>query len=287
VKVALIPEPHAWPKSGGVRQHCAMLHRHIWGYAELTPANLANMVHVQSAYPSDKVDVYTCHGGFTPHPIAIVYKNLKAATKIISVAKWIVDEFFLQYTCKTIVIPNGVDLVEWENLPHNIQGLAEGFVLTKGYNSIKEHWLMLIDVARSLSNCMFVSIGAPMQLTSSRLLPNFIVLPVQPHKAIQGLFNDCLMYISPSSEVNPVLAMEAMAACKPVVGLDLHGNQEVLHPDCLYSGIEDLQHLILTASQGQLDDVVDSNKRRVETEYNWQHLIKRTVEVYEDVLTDA
>jgi glycosyltransferase involved in cell wall biosynthesis len=287
MKVALVPEPQAWPKSGGVRQHCLMLHRYLQGYVELAPPSMAHIVHVQSAFASDRVDVYTCHGGFTPHPIALVYRHLKAATNIISVATWMINDFFPEYAYKTTVIPNGVDVSEWEDLPDNILGLEPGFVLTKGYNAITEHWRMVLDAAKEMCNYMFVSIGSPVPVKSSRLLPNFVVIPEQPHDVIKGLFNDCLCYVSPSSEVNPVFAMEAMAACRPVIGLDLHGNQEVLCQDLLYSGSLQLQFLIEAAATDQLDSLVRANRQLVEEKYNWQRIVKRTVAVYEKLLTAA
>jgi glycosyltransferase involved in cell wall biosynthesis len=286
MKVALIPEPENAPPNGGVRQHCLMLRKHLSHVPGVlfSGSDTADVVHVQSAYPSRRVDVYTCHGGFLPEPITIVLRNLKEAKAIISVARWIVDRFFPEHLSKTTIIPNGVDLSEWNTLPHNTLGLEPGYVLTKGYNARREHWLGVFNAARSLPNVQFVSLGAPQEV-GVRPLPNLIVWSTLSSDEMKGLINDCGCYVSCSSEVNPVLVLEAWAARKPVVALDMHGNQETIDASCgvLYRTQEGLVEALHMARAGA-KVLGERGRARVEEKHDWRKLAEQTVVVYREVL---
>lgn len=288
MKTYFVPDQRSIPPNGGVRQHCEMLYKHLTALGvEIARTDIeADVTHVQSAYAtSGRIDVYTCHGGFLPTPIYLVYQNLRKAKVIISVARWIVDRFFPEFAFKTVVIPNGVDLTEWEpsTLPHNALGLEPGYLLTKGYNAKPHDWLMVYEAARRNPHLKFVSLGCPIQ--ASWLDNLLIVSTPRPHAEVKDLLNDCLAYISPSSEVNPVLVMEAWAARKPVLAYNIDGNREV---------IEETQSLggFVYNTVGDLCDYIEgvkefgkeagaAGRETVEKFFDWRQLARQTLQIYE------
>jgi hypothetical protein len=130
MNVYIAPQPEEWPGKGGVQEHLRQLYHHL---SEHPGVNLlthpgADVIHVESSYQAPKPpDVYVCHGGFIPNPIATVTRNLASAKVIVSVADWIAMQFFPQFLYKTVTIPNGVSLGEWQDLPPS--GLEPGYVL--------------------------------------------------------------------------------------------------------------------------------------------------------------
>ena len=119
MKIYFNPQPNLFPQKGGVRTHLEGLYNQLSNLVELvsTPEQ-ADILHVESAYSIpdiDKLSLYVCHGGFAPVPLSVVLSNLQKATKVVSVSKWIVDEYFPHFESKTIVIPNGVNLEDFQS----------------------------------------------------------------------------------------------------------------------------------------------------------------------------
>lgn len=294
MKVYHIPQPNHWPASGGVREHIRQLKRHLTelSVSFVSQYREADLIHVQTAYRSlSSTDVFTCHGGFMPPPaIPQVLSNLRQARVIISVAAWIVDAYFQEYKDKTVVIPNGVDLAEWENLPPS--GIEPGFILW-GKGFYREDWRWFVALAQQRPDLRFVS-----TLSDGADLPlNMTVVGVQPQAKMRSLMNDCAAYVSTGSEVCPTMVLEAWAAGKPVLAWDGDGNRELMERtefEFKGSGRINIGGSLYDDFEGMisgLDSCLENGeaygetaRHAVERRYQWSDLAQRTLEVYEGLL---
>jgi glycosyltransferase involved in cell wall biosynthesis len=117
------------------------------------------------------------------------------------------------------------------------------------------------------------------------LLDNVRVITTpRSHDEIKGLLNDCLAYISPSSEVNPVLVMEAWAARRPVIALNVDGNKEVIETTqslggLVYNGTADLHECIKGAIEFGAE-MGRAGRETVEEFFDWRELAWQTFQVY-------
>jgi glycosyltransferase involved in cell wall biosynthesis len=292
MKVCHIPPPHRWPPHGGVREHCRQLTKHLGllGVEFVDNWRRADLIHTQSSYPppvTRRPDVYTCHGGFWPDPIPQVLVNLKKARHIISVAEWIVEAFFPQYRHKTTVIPNGVDLSEWEDLGPS--GIEPGFILW-GKGFYRDDWHYFYGLAKAFPSLRFVStLGAE----DVEPLANLQIIGVQPQEQMRRLLHDAAVYVSTGSEVCPTMILEAWAAKTPVLAWDAHGNKELMEPT-YYGKVESKGGLLyetLKEAVQLLPEVLSNSKqmgregyRYVWNYYRWELLAQHTKEVYRGLL---
>ena len=286
------PNLNNLPPSGGVRQHIThllpALERQGVQFTDWLPE--ADVVHVQTAYRVPffrKPDVWTCHGGFVP-PIPEVADNLRETKTIIAVARWVVDQYFPDRDA-VYVIPNGVDVSEFENLPPS--GLEPGYILwSKAF--LRPDWDMFYRLAEANPGLRFVSTlfdpcrpTLPVGLGGVPELPNLQVIGIQIYEVMKSVMNDCSVYVSTGSEVCPIQVLEAWACRKPVLAWDGDGNAELLRYqgfvvggelytefDEMHAGLQTL--LANPAYQG------NAGRWSVECDFDWDEIARRTVEVY-------
>ena len=290
IKLYIVPQPGHFPERGGVREHLLQLYNAAANHPSIklvTREDNADIVHVESSYKSrDRVDTFCCHGGFLPDKIPSVLANLRDAKVIVSVAKWIADDFFPQYSNKTIVIPNGVKLDEWDNLPPS--GLEPGYVL---YAKEIEYWIKdFVQVVLSSPTMRFVTTVWPNAL---KVPKNLTVIGLQTHDAMKSIVKDagCLLLTGP--EVCPTMLLEAWACEVPVVANYLGGAKELLtcNGGLLYTKVEELRGCLtqcLSHPNRELMGV--AGRQQVEARYQWKDLFEQYVWVYENILegtTDA
>lgn len=290
MKVYHVPLKTSLPTIGGVYEHVRQLLRFLKaaGVELVSHPHDADLVHVQTAYkpPSPKsIDVFTCHGGFLPSPMLQVVKNLQHATTIITVAEWMIDEFFPQHEGKTVVIPNGVDLAEWEDLPPS--GIEPGYVLwAKGF--YRPDWLWFQRLANQRPDLRFVSTFGQ----GCEEATNIRIIGVQSMLKMRSIINDCAVYVSTGSEVCPTMILEAWACGKPVLAWNGDGNAELMRVQhekrsvsrggVLYTDFDEM--LAGLAHCIDHPEVGDSGRSIVEREYRWGDLVRQVVEVYERCL---
>lgn len=290
IRLHIIPQPGQFPQRGGVREHLLQLYNVAISHPNIKLVQRegdADIVHVESAYRSQsRVDVFTTHGGFLPSPpLQSVLSNLRDAKVIVSVAKWIADEFFPQYSSKTIVIPNGINLIEWDNIPPS--GLEPGYVL---YAKEIEYWIKdFVQVVLSMPNVRFVSTVWP---SSLKVPSNLAVIGLQSHDAMKSIINDagCLLLTGP--EVCPTMLLEAWACKVPVVANYLGGAKEIMTGSSgtvfggrLYDGIEDLKTKLENCLKWK--QLGEHGRMVVEARYQWKDLFEQYVWVYENILEDT
>lgn len=231
VKVHITPTPDKLPPHGGVREHMIQLYRQARRSSKVEiVANplTADILHVESAYEIPHGPgriVYVCHGGFLPEPLPVVMRNLAKADVIVTVADWMVDQFFPSHRRKTVHIPNGVDLDEFTNLPP-VLDYRPGFVL---YAKEYLYWMAsFVQCAQALPGLQFVSTVWPV----GQVVPsNARVCGVMPKERIHSMLQAAGLLMLSGSEVCPTMLLEAWAAGTPVVALDRDGSAELMRWD--------------------------------------------------------
>lgn len=286
-----------FPKSGGVREHLIQLKKYLARseVVDLLPYRalpLAHIQHVEATYSPVRFDVpivYQCHGGFVPHPYPAVVRNIRIAQVIISVAQWLVDTYFHQQAYRTVVIPNGVDVSEFENLPPS--GLEPGYVLYgKDWPYYFDDFLKL--TAR-LPKLQFVTTVWP----SGQSIPsNVRFIGVQSKQAIKSVIKDAGLLLITGSEVCPTMLLEAWAAKTPVLAKNMDGNRELMQPflpessdiigGMLYKSVPEAASFVQYIMNDR-SKLGEQGYQRVVNAYRWEDLLSKYEAVYQSVLEPA
>lgn len=278
VKVFFQPQPKDFPSKGGVATHLRKLYSHLSDKVELVDnPNLAHVLHVESAYPIPRTNyikptIYVCHGGFVP-PIKVVDVNLREADVIVSVAQWVADKYFPKLSQKTQVIPNGIDLEEFE------PGENKGYVLyAKEWDYYFEDILSLLKVGHKVVSTVWPG-------SIHNLPKNLTYIGLQSHEVIKAYVRNAGCLILTGSEVNPVMMLEAWASKVPVVARAIDGSQEMFDNNGHRGGLlYDSEPSLLAAI-----DTVLSNRDRIGQEgfevvqkYQWKDIAQRYIQIYDD-----
>ena len=107
---------------------CARLARHLTrqGWRMVDRPDGKCLVHTHAMTRAPQVDCFTCHGIY---PIkeamprwqreanASIFENLKLARQVIAVSQWTADQFSGLTGVQPHIIPNGIDLADWANVP--------------------------------------------------------------------------------------------------------------------------------------------------------------------------
>jgi hypothetical protein len=226
LKVYVTPSQQNLPARGGVREHMIQLYKCINSDPEVEVSSIipGSILHAESSfYPGYPPHVYACHGGFVPPPtMAPVDKALRTAKVVVSVAQWMVQKYMQHCAKRTVCIPNGVDLAEWENIPPS--GLEPGYVLYGKEGSY--YFDKLVQLIIGLPHIRFVTtiwldnLGAPPA--------NVTVIGLKSREEIRPFINDagCLLMVGP--EVCPTMVLEAWACRVPIVASNVCGSAELV-----------------------------------------------------------
>jgi len=289
ISVYMVPQSNKWPDRGGVREHLRQLYCHLDAHPQVELITSSNseldIMHVESAYTSPwPPNVYVCHGGFVPDPIHSVVRNLGMTQVIVSVARWLMYSYFPNLTYKTIVIPNGVNLDEWNDISPS--GLEPGYIL------YAKEWAYHINDFVSLAWSM------PQERVVSTVKPkgmsvpgNLEVIGLQDRDAMRSVLNDAKCLVFTGKEVCPTMLLEAWACGVPVMGRYGGGVSELMFDHkrgalvggCLYQSLEECAKLIHSLDR---EAVGAAGREWVEHHYQWRHLVDRYVELYEAIMQD-
>lgn len=280
-----------FPKSGGVREHIIQLKKYLARseVINLLPyraLSIAQVQHIEATYSPVAYDtpvVYMNHGGFVPRVYPSVTRNLRLAAIIISVAKWLADTYFKEYAHKTVVIPNGIDLSEFDDLPPS--GLEPGYIL------YAKEWLYYFEdfmrLTAMLPKLQFVTTVWPAIMP---IPANVIVIGVQSSQAMKSIIKDAGMLLITGSEVCPTMLLEAWAARTPVLAKNQDGSRELMQltggeiiGGLLYNSLKEavLCMQYITANRSKLGE---QGYQRVVGKYRWEDLIGKYEAVYQAVL---
>lgn len=275
------------PPRGGVAVHLKHLYKYLGREKSITLVsnpNEADLLHVESSYAvpatfTRKKVIYVCHGGFVPKPLGVVVRNIRRADFIISVADWIVKRHFPDYDYKTIIIPNGVDLEEYEDTSQTSGYLLYGKEYDHGFGDFYR-------LAISESRLKFVTTFRP---GIALIPPNMNCIGLQNYNAMRGIIAKAGAVVLPGSEVCPMLLLEAWACGVPVIAKGVDGNLELMMP-----GLEVIGGRVYNNTPGMYDaaNQVMMNRDRlgsdgkdwVLTHYRWDYLIKQYLNLYKMVI---
>jgi glycosyltransferase involved in cell wall biosynthesis len=127
---------------------------------------------------------------------------------------------------------------------------------------------------------------------SMGLEENIVFLGTLPNSELPRYYNECSVFVLPSRrESFGIAAIEAMACAKPVIGTKVGGLKEVIddgktgilvkpdNPKQLAEAIKRILNNDELATQ-----LGDNAREKVLTDFNWDHIAQRTIEVYKQVL---
>ncbi len=291
---------------GGVARHVLALQKHLAlrGHEIVANPADADIVHVHAAEAAPVVDVYTNHGihpirpemeGWKAEQNRAILDNLKLARQVIAVSRWTADQWRHLVGRDPHILPNGVDLDEWEDVPRGIWRARLG---------IPEHVPILLWGKTILSDIcdptpaielalrhpeVVVVLTAPRKQMPAGPKNVFIVGP-QTFPAMQALLADCDVYLATVQENHSVQVLEAMALGKPVLGYAWGGTAETVE-----SGAEGI--LVSPGDQDALSEALgevlerakelgEAGRARVETQYQWRHIVARLEEIYRTALEE-
>jgi glycosyltransferase involved in cell wall biosynthesis len=285
IKLYLQPQPSHFPERGGVREHLIQVHKQLQDKVEfVSNPNDADILHVESAYPIPRTNkklpvVHINHGGFIPSALPVVIDNLQRADKIISVAQWMVDKFFNDsWKKKTVVIPNGINEADFENLPSN--NLEPGFILyAKEWNYYFEDFQNLVYQRPDIQ---FVT-----TVWSGTTPFNVKYIGLTSREQMKSILSKAGCLLLTGSEVCPTMLLEAWYLKVPVVAKDIDGSRELMMPKFEFNLYSDdlIPKIDFALTEGAT--IGSRGKVEVMQKYLWSDLIKRYLEVYEKVLEES
>lgn len=292
MKVCIIPNIEELPERGGVREHLLQLYRCAEEHPDIHLVDNemeADVLHVESSYRAThrKPDVYVCHGGFLPRPLKPVLANIRDAKIIVSVAKWLVHDYLQKYANKTVVIPNGIRLGEWENLPSS--GLEPGYVL---YAKEWEYYIQdFVKLSWERPSIKFVSTVWP---NGVAIPANAEVIGLQSRKSIRSVINDAACLVLPGLEVCPTMLLEAWACGTPVLASWEGGSADLMDISDKFGFVGGYLYRNYAEMRHGLDYVLDNSKElgvngylHASRYYQWPELFERYVRLYEAIANDA
>jgi len=305
MKVCLLPRFQPG-QIGGVARHVLALQRHLAlrGHEIMADPADADIVHVHAAETAPAVDVYTNHG---IHPLRpdmepwkreqndAIFRNLKLAREVIAVSRWTADQWRHLVGREPHIIPNGIDLDEWRDVPRGVWRARLGVdgrtpVVLWGKSTVSDVCdpTPALELALRLPHVLVVLTAPPRAFV--HLPRNVRAVGPQAFPAMQMLLADCDVYLATTLENHSVQVLEAMVLGKPVLGYDWGGTTEtVQHGE---SGLlvrpGDLDALIEAFREAyeRREELGAASREIVADRYRWDRLIERVEAVYEAALTE-
>lgn len=285
MKIFFQPQPNQFPRQGGVATHLRQLYSHLEDKIEfVSNPDDADILHVESAYPIPKTNekkpvIYICHGGFLPRPgLKVVYDNLKMADVIVSVSRWIAYRFFPQYQNKTIVIPNGVNLEDFQSQE------SEGYVLyAKEWDYYFNDVVYLAESNSKLNIYTTVWPGNPDNKPF-----NVKYLGLLSPESMKHVLERAGCLLLTGSEVCPTMLLEAWAAKVPVVSKGIDGSFEIFENHNFKGGMtyRDQNEMLgcVDLALFKRDEMGQEGYEIVKKHYQWKDLVNQYLRVYEKCL---
>jgi len=284
---------------GGVARHVQALRKHLpaYGWTVTDRPEAADLVHTHATERAPAVDVFTCHGIYPILPNMprwqrdanrAVLDNIKLARRVIAVSEWTAEQWRRLTGVNPIIIPNGIDLAEWQNVERGVWRAMlriplETPIVLWGKTSISD----VLDPTPAIEIALRrpdVAVVAPFSRAAIPHAPaNMHLIGPQPYDQMQRLIADCDVYLATVCENHSIQLLEAMALAKPILGYDHGGTRETLAGSV--AGML-VQPGDLAALVDGLDQVCDNTPmgeagRALVTErYQWSDVVMALAEVY-------
>ncbi|MCD6290041.1 MAG: glycosyltransferase [Anaerolineae bacterium] len=304
MKICLLPR-FRLNQIGGVARHVLALERHLVarGHEIVSNPTRADLVHVHAAAQAPVVDVYTNHG---IHPIRpemeswkaeqnrVIFDNLKLAREVIAVSQWTADQWRHLVGREPHIIPNGIDLEEWRDIPRGVWRSRLGVdertpIVLWGKSRVDDVCdpTPALELALRCPDTLVVLTAPPRAFV--HLPHNVRAVGPQMFPSMQMLLADCDVYLATTLENHSVQVLEAMTLGKPVLGYDWGGTAETVEHGV--SGLlvqpGDLNALTEAFQEAyeRREELGTASREIVAERYRWDQLIEDVEFVYEEALT--
>ena len=285
---------------GGVLVHVAALERHLpeFGWQVVREGEPYDVVHCHALEQHVDMSVYTSHGIYPVHgkmppwhrdANAVLLENIRLAKTVIAVSRWTAA----QWTDKThvipYIIPNGVDVDVWRNVPQGVWRSKLGLGVTStivlwgktGFSDVLDPTPAIELAIRNPK----ITVVMPVD---SRLLPNapknVRLVGQQPFRSMQQLLVDCDVYLATTCENHSIQVLEALALGKPVLGYAWGGTLETLgstHGVLVPPRDLDSLEVGLSVALDRVVEFAEKGPALVSERYQWRDVVRLVAEVYE------
>lgn len=236
-RVCLLPAPSK--QLGGVNRILNNLWKYLprFGWEPTENPFIADIIHGHALCRSAHLDVYTNHGVYPVQERMPpwmrdanrqISHSFKLADVITTVSKWTANQWSWWEGIAPLIIPNFIDLEEWDNVPagqFQIDGLKRPFCLwskLEPYRGLGE----TLELAKRNSQLGFAITVVPAEFRASE---NVKVTGVMPLERMKTALKDCAVYLSLSTIDNfPFQILEAMALRKPILSYAVGGIPEAI-----------------------------------------------------------
>lgn len=275
-----------------------------------------NVVHLHGYPYWEKIyDTRTINSVFTVHnlyrkedflknwerTIEILTKKMlnvcRGSKVVISVAKWLQKTMREEYGIKSIYIPNGVNLEEFDKRDGEAFrkkfGVDDDFYLFVGRATKYKRPELFVALAEKMPSRKFLMIGRGLtkkelvNYVGKRLPQNLLCIGEPERKDVVNAFDACRVFILPSTnETFGIVFLEGMLSQKPVIGANHLGPAEIINhgkTGFLFEP-ENLEDLLIQAEYAwNAQEVGLAGREEVERSYDWKKIVSQIDEVYENV----
>lgn len=237
------------------------------------------------------------------------WMTCRVPKKTIVVSKELLEYVFKRYGRRAIFIPNGANVVSVKPIPESLSsfGLREGrYVLSvgrlvghKGVHYLVKAFLELEDTNKLPNNTKLVIVGTHANTKDyenylrlmARGRENVLFLGERYGRELEELFSHAALFVQPSeSEGMSIALLEAMAHGLPVIASDIRVNREVLRDTGVLFQNKNVSDL--SGKMAFLLNAPEESARfgeralsRIEKEFSWDAVAKKTLSVYESLVS--
>ena len=222
---------------------------------------------------------------------------------VIAVSNHIKNMLFEKYASVAAYIPNGVNIPDLEPAGDTLSGfnlepkryfLSVGrLVPEKGFHDLMEafvkldtDWKLIIVGDADHEDRYSINLKKRADQIDGVIMTGF-----QKGRALQELYSNAGLFVLPSyHEGLPIVALEAMSYNLPMLLSDIPANKEVALKEELFT-VGDVEELskrlsmfIENPSTLNSPEILKEKKQRIETEFNWDVIARKTADVYQDVI---
>lgn len=230
--------------------------------------------------------------------------------KTIAVSEGLREHAFKQYGCDASVIPNGAEIVleagtetlKRFDLKEQRYILSVGrLVKHKGVHYLIKAFEQLEDTNRIPNNCKLVIVGKNADTPEyerylkvmSEGRDNVLFLGEQTGESLKELFAHAAVFVQPSeSEGMSIALLEAMGHGLPTVVSDIEANVEAIGEAGLTfenKNVDDLKTKLayILSRPEEAERLGKAACRRIREQYSWDAIARKTLKLYEAVVTNS
>lgn len=238
------------------------------------------------APPKDKIIVNHSHGLYWTADFDATKNEYDANRRMVNIlhyakevtvpSNWVAEVFQRDMRFSPHVIGHGVD---WQGWQHNLE--PQNYVIAYPKNRVSDACsnLFVIELAKQFPKMKFICTFAPKGAPSNVIGLGGTI----PYQDMKKLVQESRAVISPAKETWGILTVEAMAAGKPVLGINKGGNLDLIeHGQNGYLYEDDIaEGLDYCLRYGK---ALGDNGREAAKAYTWQAACEKVANVYRQAM---